>query len=88
MVYRRFGSVFSRLLLRKQDEISKMEATLHAMDKTDEQSDGQYLMSHALDECRESLPSSWSESRTQLMDKMETKALRYGRSRVPSYLSY
>lgn len=81
MVYRRFGCVFSRLLLCKQDEISRIEATLQAMDKTDtDAGHGQYLMSHKLDEDRDSIPSAWPESRTKLMAKLEKKALDYGKS--------
>lgn len=79
MVYRRFGTVFSRLLLAKQDEMSRMEATLTGMDKTDEANgNGEYLMSHALDDDRESIPRAWPESRKQLLVKMEKKALEYG----------
>ncbi|KAL8792870.1 MAG: hypothetical protein Q9195_004512 [Heterodermia aff. obscurata] len=35
MTYRRFGLVFSRLLLNKQDEIQELEGTLLAMDNSD-----------------------------------------------------
>ncbi|MCJ1246795.1 hypothetical protein MMC30_004004 [Trapelia coarctata] len=61
------------------DEMSKMQAILHAMDKTDsEQGEGQYLMSHTLDKDRENIPNTWPESRIQLMERMERKALEYG----------
>lgn len=84
MVYRRFGSVYSRLLLRKQDEMSRIEATLQGMDKTDENDGhGNYLMSHSLDDDREDIPSAWPESRTKLMDKLEKKALDYGIKHLP-----
>lgn len=79
MVYRRFGCVFSRLLLRRQDEIRRIEATLQAMDKTDEAGgDGGYLMSHKEDDNRKSLPKLFGESRAQLMDGLERKVLEYG----------
>lgn len=80
MVYRRFGSVFSRLLLRRQDEIRRVEATLQAMDKTDEaESDNaNYLMSHEQDDCRESNPKLWEKSRAKVMDDLERKVLIYG----------
>lgn len=79
MLYRRFGSVFSRLLLRKQDEMGRIEATLQGMDKTDEANEHvEYLMSHTLDRDRESTPNAWPESRTELMNKLEKKALDYG----------
>ena len=81
MIYRRFGGVFSRLLLCKQDEIGRIEATLKAMDRTDaDEGNGQYLMSHKLDEDRDNIPIAWPESRKQLMETLEKKALDYGRS--------
>lgn len=82
MVYRRFGCVFSRLLLRRQDEIRRMEDTLQAMDKTDSfEGHGKYLQSHALDDDRESIPKLWgNQSRAQLMDSLERKVLQYGRN--------
>ena len=79
MVYRRFGTVCSRLLLHKQDEISKMEGVLHSMDKTDERAKNEkYLMSHTLDDGRDSIPEFWPESRPQLMEKLEKKIVEYG----------
>ena len=81
MVYRRFGYVFSRLLTCKQDEIGRIEATLKAMDQTDAaEGNGRFLMSHKLDEDRVDIPLGWSESRKQLMEKLEKKALEYGKS--------
>ena len=103
MVYRRFGLVFSRLLLNKQDEIREMEATLLAMDRTDQangdrtdQANGNrtdqansnyvYLMSRTEDVNRndESVPSLWSETRTQLLERLEKKTLEYGGSIITS----
>ena len=83
MVYRRFGLVFSRLLLNKQDEIREMEATLLAMDRTDQANGNDvYLMSRTEDVNRndESVPSLWSETRTQLLERLEKKTLEYGES--------
>ena len=81
MIYRRFGCVFSRLLLCKQDEIGRIEANLQAMDRTDaHDGNGRYLMSHKLDEDREQTPRFWPESRKQLMEKLEKKALEYGKN--------
>ena len=80
MVYRRFGSTFSRLLLNKQDQMSRLEATLNAMDRTDDSNgDGEYLMSHALDVDRDSTPEVWSETRPELLEKLEKMALEYGK---------
>jgi hypothetical protein len=80
MLYRRFGTVFSRLLLNKQDEISRIEATLYGMDKMDEaQQNGQFLMSRALDVDRDGVPEAWrGETRPLLMDRLEKKTLEYG----------
>ena len=80
MVYRRFGAVYSRLLLSKQDEMSRMEARLLAMDKTDlADGNGHYLMSRLLDVEREDFPEAWEgQSRVQLLEKMEKVALEYG----------
>ena len=57
-VYRKFGTLHSRLLLNKQDEVSKMEAKLEAMDKMDsEDDDGKgYLMSREQDVGRPDFP--------------------------------
>ena len=81
MVYRRFGSVFSRLLLNKQDEISRMEDFLLRMDKTDRvQGNDKYLMSRVDDVKRTTIPDSWQgTSRTDLLTTLERKALEYGK---------
>ena len=79
MVYRRFGTIFSRLLLNKQDELRCLEDFLMGMDRTDE-ADGHtvYLMSRTEDNHRKNVPEYWAESRAQLLDKIEKKALEYG----------
>ena len=79
MLYRRFGTVFSRLLLNKQDEISGMEALLHSMDKTDEKNGNiDYLKSRVGDLKREDMPKSWPKSRPELIQDLEKKSLEYG----------
>ena len=80
MVYRRFGSVYSRLLLSKQDELGRMEATLLGMDRMDlADGKGKYLMSRPLDVQREGIPRAWrGVSRVELLGKMEKLALEYG----------
>lgn len=81
MTYRRFGLVFSRLLLNKQDELQEMERTLLGMDRTDA-SDGNegYLKSRIEDvnRDRDSVPPLWFETRPQLLERLEKKALEYG----------
>ena len=80
MVYRRFGYVYSRLLLAKQEEISRMEDLLKRMDKMDHKTESTrlYIKSCFEDARRESWPSKWPESRVQLMAKLEQKAKEYG----------
>lgn len=64
--------------------MSRIEATLQGMDKTDEADDnGEYLKSHTVDENRVDTPTAWPESRTELMNKLEKKALDYGREHRP-----
>ena len=81
MVYRRFGTVFSRLLLSKQDEMSSLEDLLLGMDKTDQDDDNEeYLKSRALDvERGNDIPPAWQgQSRVQVIVKLEKLALEYG----------
>ena len=80
MVYRRFGPVYSRLLLSKQDELGRLEAMLLAMDQTDlADGNGKYLMSRPLDVERERIPEAWDGvSRVELLQRMEKVALEYG----------
>lgn len=84
MVYRRFGTIFSRLLLSKQDEMRCLEAKLKGVHKTEEY-DGntQYMISRQLDADRNSLPPTFrGESRIQLMEKIEKKSLGSGKRKV------
>ena len=80
MVYRRFGSVYSRLLLSKQDELGRMENLLLAMDRTDlADGNGKFLMSRPLDVARPRIPAAWDGmSRVALLERMEKVALEYG----------
>lgn len=82
MVYRRFGIVFSRLILNKQDEIREMEDTLACMDRSDERRNPQevYLKSRIEDQnrSRSTIPQTWLETRPQLLERLEKKTLEYG----------
>ena len=83
MLYRRFGTVFSRLLLNKQDEMREMEEVLLVMDKIDDVPENSvYLKSRTEDVQRQNIPNGLLESRPQLMEKLEKKALEYGQSRL------
>ena len=82
MVYRRFGTVYSRLLLSKQDEMSSIEDLLLGMDKTDRDNNNErYLKSRQKDVDRgNDIPSAWQgQSRVQLIEKLEKLALEYGK---------
>ena len=70
-----------------------MEGLLNGMDAMDA-ADGNedYLKSHTLDAERESFPTAWPESRSQLLQKLERKALEYGKlcsslGKIPSTYS-
>ncbi|KAL8717668.1 MAG: hypothetical protein Q9225_005105 [Loekoesia sp. 1 TL-2023] len=80
MVYKRFGIVFSRLLLNKQSEIRQMQADLEAMDRTDElKGEIRYLLSREEDIERDpqTISYKWMGTRPQLMQSLEKKILEY-----------
>ncbi len=82
MVYRRFGSVFSRLLLNKQDELGELENTLREMDQDDASNGrGRCLMSRTIDNARPA--QNRPEPRQKLLERMEKKAIEYSEFRVP-----
>ena len=79
MVYRRFGCLFSRLLLARQDEISRLESILASMDKQDNaEGKSLYIKSFSEDASRDDVPSAWPCSRIDLLDKLEIKLNQYG----------
>lgn len=80
MVYKRFGIVFSRLLLNKQDEIRHMENDLRAMDQADNVNDRRnYLMSRKEDVDRDpqSITNTSSGTRPELLRSLEKTLLEY-----------
>ncbi|KAL8754705.1 MAG: hypothetical protein Q9199_004153 [Rusavskia elegans] len=80
MLFRRFGITFSRLLLNKQDEIRQMEHELQGMDLMDEVLGNKaYLLSRDEDVKRErsSIPACWSQTRPEILEKLEIKILEY-----------
>lgn len=81
MIYRRFGVLFSRLLLNKQDELVELEELLSDMDDYDDKKEQnrQYLRDRFADESRETM--QWTESRKEVLQKIEKKALEYSESR-------
>ncbi|KAI9711320.1 MAG: hypothetical protein M1820_002307 [Bogoriella megaspora] len=71
MVYRRFGYAGSRLLLRKQTELQRLEAAMIEMDEEDERASPGCLQSVDL----EGDPSS---PRARIMKDLETKYEEWG----------
>ena len=59
--------------------MSRLEAQLRAMDKTDAANgNATYLQSCTEDEAREMLPQGWTESRGKLLKRMKKVATEYG----------
>jgi hypothetical protein len=71
MMYRRFGTIQSRLLLRKQDELRRMEEELLDMDRADDESENNRIcLSSAMQE--EAVePENDEETKNQLLNRME-----------------
>lgn len=91
MIYRRFGHIHSRLLLHLQDELRELEADLYDMDKRDDKNGEESrrcLQSRDLDVDRELVEEQelaqgrtlapGRKSRTDLLQRIERKALQYG----------
>lgn len=79
MIYRRFGYCFARLLLTRQDEISRIEQQLSAMDRRDEKEGNDiYIKSPSQDAKRKQYPTQWACSRTELLENLELKLGKYG----------
>ena len=78
MIYRRFGYIHARLLLRRQDQLRELESELHDMDKRDDKDPSRQraLRFRDLDEDLDPLPGR--ESRTSLLDQLEEQTLKYG----------
>ncbi|KAL8785690.1 MAG: hypothetical protein Q9195_008536, partial [Heterodermia aff. obscurata] len=78
LIYRRFGGVFSRLILNKQDELRAMEQRLFMMDQEDAENDPKRLMSRTYDLQKDADPNvDKTLSRSFLLAQMERAALEY-----------
>ncbi|KAL8818524.1 MAG: hypothetical protein Q9223_002866 [Gallowayella weberi] len=78
-IYRRFGFLYSRVLLSKQDEIRRLEDSLDDMDRRDATSSNQTrkcLKSQAKDFARTSI--NGSQTRKELLGIVEGKLYEYG----------
>ena len=85
MIFRRFGFLYTRVLLNKQDEIRELESRLDEMDLKDYQdkSSRKCLKSRIKDERRtankdEESTASNGETRKELLRASEEKLLEYG----------
>lgn len=81
MLYRRFGYLHSRMLLRKQDELRKLEAELDEYDEEDANGTPQQqrlLMSRDSDEAADRKEPEGARTRTMILDEIEQKLHKYG----------
>ncbi|KAL9606636.1 MAG: hypothetical protein Q9179_000222 [Wetmoreana sp. 5 TL-2023] len=79
MIYRRFGFLYTRILLSKQDELREIETDLDAMDHRDEKTSDRTrkcLKSRGKDFARAS--AQGSPTRKDLLRSAEDKLLEYG----------
>ena len=83
MIYRRFGAVFSRVLLYKQDELSCLERDMRDLDDLDRSTPGWAvnLRSRDLDDNRpsETIPPG-GKKRKDILHEMEVKVIEYGKN--------
>ncbi|KAI4157687.1 MAG: hypothetical protein LQ342_008092 [Letrouitia transgressa] len=80
MIYRRFGFVHARLLLRRQDELRELEDKLIDLDIRDSKNFNRERCLKCREEDDDNPDSNnpWRESRGSILDKMEDKTLKYG----------
>lgn len=78
MIFRRFGEVFTRLLLHKQDQIRELEEELHDCDALDASDDerARYLQSRETDEIYNAKDTE-EGSRANILERLERKILEY-----------
>lgn len=79
MIYRRFGFLYSRVLLQKQDELRELEKTLDEMDQrdlTESDQSRRALQSRAKDQKRRAIPGH--QTRQELLTSTEKKLYDYG----------
>ncbi|KAL8720868.1 MAG: hypothetical protein Q9225_002347 [Loekoesia sp. 1 TL-2023] len=79
MIYRRFGFLYSRVLLSKQDELRKLEEDLDALDHSDANGTDRTrkcLKSQAKDFAREKI--NGVQTRKELLQTVERKLYQYG----------
>lgn len=82
MIFRRFGYIHARLLMRRQDEIRELQEELEDMDKRDNEIEDRRicLQSRDVDELRGGVGLVGGQTRSAILDKLEVKVLKYGTS--------
>jgi hypothetical protein len=90
MIYRRFGFLHARVLLRKQDKLREMEEALDTMDTRDAKASdplpNRALMSREIDESDTN--TSPHGTRAELLDKVEDDLAKYGKQSNYNTLLY
>lgn len=83
MIYRRFGYLHSRMLLRKQDQLRKLEADLDDYDNEDasgEETAKRLLKSRDSDEAADKKADPEIRTRTQILSDIEKVLSEYGKA--------
>ena len=82
MLYRRFGYLHSRMLLRKQDQLRKLELELDLYDDDDAGTESRkvLLTSREKDEAADRKEPDGTRTRTQILDEIEAVLEKYGQS--------
>ena len=76
-IYRRFGTVFSRLLLWRQDELAKLEVKLQRLDARDKKQKRERLM--RTHEKINGDEDGHQQARLELLEQIEKASLNYGK---------
>jgi len=86
MVYRRFGYLHSRVILRKQDQLRKLEAELEGYDNDDANGPEEMkklLISRDYDETFDRKQTEGTRTRTQILVEIEETLSKYGKGGLP-----
>lgn len=83
MLYRRFGYLHSRILLRKQDELRSLEKELDECDNIDIEEETpksrKLLMSRDSDEASDRNEPAGTRTRKLILDEIQAKLEKYGK---------
>ena len=86
MIYRRFGYLHSRIILRKQDELRQLEDDLDRIDiydiKDNTPQARSRLRSRAVDEAADSYEDPGTRTRTEILNEIDEKLRQYGEATI------